>query len=307
MGKELDNNKKETPEDKEDITNPDLQDFLAEKETAVLLKKDKEEMAELSWEKQQEQKKIKEIDAQMAAVQRSTRTLIPQFIRLHNFCRLKWQWYYKWHTNPYSSLVHCIALVLYIIGLAVLFISMLFWGPTHKAHAASCVAQATGNWNAGATWSGCGANGPVAGDTATINAAYTVTLTANAAATTLTVSNGTLDIATYNLAISGTSTVSGGAVTIGASASTGWTTSVMSITSGSVTCTGISLINVSSTFSNAATFTAGSSVLTFTGSGSTITPGSSTYYGVTFASTGGQTKNHRQFNYDNNEWPTDFN
>ena len=156
----------------------------------------------------------------------------------------------------------------------------------------SCVAVATGNWNAGATWSGCGANGPVAGDTVIINAAYTVTLTANAAAAALTVSAGTLAIGTYDLAISGNSTVSGGTVTIGSTAATGWSTVDLTISSGSVICSGASKISIAGNYSNSGTFTASTSTVTMNAAsgGKTLAgtmTGSSAFNNLTFDNAAG--------------------
>lgn len=74
----------------------------------------------------------------------------------------------------------------------VLFALAMLLAPTAASLAATCTSQASGNWNAGATWAaGCGANGPVAGDTVNIGTtgAHTVTVpagvTANAATITI--------------------------------------------------------------------------------------------------------------------------
>jgi len=68
--------------------------------------------------------------------------------------------------------------------------------------AASYTATQSGNWNATSTWGGSGY--PQAGDDATINQGYTITLTADAACANLTHSNnGVLALGAYNLSVSG--------------------------------------------------------------------------------------------------------
>src|SRR5260370_14728057 len=76
----------------------------------------------------------------------------------------------------------------------------------------------TGNWNVGTTWAG--GTAPAAGDDAVINAGHTVTLTANANITGLTINgSGGVSTATFTLGDSRSlvvnSTLSGtGAVTL---------------------------------------------------------------------------------------------
>lgn len=83
---------------------------------------------------------------------------------------------------------------------------------TTDANALVCVSQASGNWNAGATtWApGCGAAGPVAGDTVTVLTGHTVTVTANAACATLTVNaGGIVNVSTFRLRPTGLTTING--------------------------------------------------------------------------------------------------
>lgn len=51
-------------------------------------------------------KRIEEIDQQLIAIQRSTRTLFKLFEPLHEKARENWKWYYKWHIKPIASKVH---------------------------------------------------------------------------------------------------------------------------------------------------------------------------------------------------------
>ena len=83
--------------------------------------------------------------------------------------------------------------------------------PAAEAAADSCIAQASGNWNANGTWTACGGSFPTAGDSASIGA-FTVSVTANHAADSLTLaSTGTISFASgQELTISGAFTASGG-------------------------------------------------------------------------------------------------
>jgi hypothetical protein len=46
------------------------------------------------------------LDEEMLIIQKSTRTTIPQFIKLHNYFRAKYRWYYKWHLFPFVNKLH---------------------------------------------------------------------------------------------------------------------------------------------------------------------------------------------------------
>ena len=61
---------------------------------------------------------MEDLDKKIIAVQKSTRTLFRfrYFLQMHNFFRLRFPWYYRWHTQPISSVVHYIALALFLAG-----------------------------------------------------------------------------------------------------------------------------------------------------------------------------------------------
>ncbi|MFA5144057.1 MAG: filamentous hemagglutinin N-terminal domain-containing protein, partial [Candidatus Omnitrophota bacterium] len=132
-----------------------------------------------------------------------------------------------------------------------------------------------------------GATALSTGSALTINkTSGTATLAGHLSAANLAVSGGILAVGTYNLTVSGSSNVTGGTVTIGISSGTGWTTAGMTIgTSGVVTCSGASKINVSGNWnSSSGTFTADSSTVTFNGaSAQTITSGTSSFNNVTLS------------------------
>jgi hypothetical protein len=51
-------------------------------------------------------------------IQRSTRTTIPQFARLHEKLRQKSRFYYNWHLQAYASFVHSVVLIIAVIGIS---------------------------------------------------------------------------------------------------------------------------------------------------------------------------------------------
>ncbi|MEQ1589042.1 MAG: hypothetical protein ABL902_01655 [Gallionella sp.] len=89
-----------------------------------------------------------------------------------------------------------------------IFLATLAW--SGHTFALVCTSAATGNWNVAATWAaGCGAAGPVAGDSVTILTGHTITTTANAAAASLTVNaSGTLNSA-FRITLTTTATIAG--------------------------------------------------------------------------------------------------
>jgi hypothetical protein len=99
-----------------------------------------------------------------------------------------------------------------LLVFAALIVGLLF---TTKVNATVYYSVATNNWNVAATWSlssgGAGGAGvPTTGDDAIIEGGYTVTVTANALVTNLTInSNGTLVNTTFTVGISGNLAVNG--------------------------------------------------------------------------------------------------
>ena len=185
-------------------------------------------------------------------------------------------------------------------------------GDTFTAGSSTVIFNGTGTQNISTTTLATGAFNNL-----TINkASGSATLTDNNTTVggNLNVSLGTLAIGTYNLAVTGTSTVTGSGgtayVTIGISGGTGWTTTGNFTigASGTVTCSGNSLLTVGGSWdSSAGAFTYGTSTVTFTavGTGNTIKSGSIdsyTFYNVIWNSVNGndwtlQMILHRQWHY----------
>ena len=67
--------------------------------------------------------KLKVLDDQIAAIQRSTRTVLPGTSGLHNFARMHFRWYYNWHIKPYAEATHWVILILF--GIAVVLTAYL--------------------------------------------------------------------------------------------------------------------------------------------------------------------------------------
>ncbi|MEI7792089.1 MAG: hypothetical protein WCI57_01220, partial [Candidatus Berkelbacteria bacterium] len=66
------------------------------------------------------------IEKEITAIQRSTRVSMPVFASLHNTLRMKYQWYYKWHMTPFSSLVHWLALSSFSTVILAVVVTVLF-------------------------------------------------------------------------------------------------------------------------------------------------------------------------------------
>lgn len=187
-----------------------------------------------------------------------------------------------------KKFLNTLVVVAVVIGFSTLF-------SPHSAEAAVRTASVTGNWNSTATWGGSSV--PVAGDTVTINSGITVTVTANAACSSIVFTTGTngtttsLDINSgILLAVSGNVTITrpgtnnlnvinvgDGTLTIGGilafSGTTGTRTSTLNINNGIVSVTGnITSAGIASKliFSGSGTLNASSSFMS--GTTGTFTP-----------------------------------
>lgn len=153
---------------------------------------------------------------------------------------------------------------------------------------ATCTSGGSGNWNNGGTWTGCGINGPVAGDSVVIKAGHMITIPTplSAAAADITIqanSSGTQNGLTFTdknstLAISGAMSIAAAsnasgslvAVDAGVITTSGGTTSLAIAGSGTLGQNSVFRISTgSATFNSTVTFsgTAGQAQLTFTGGG----------------------------------------
>jgi hypothetical protein len=151
---------------------------------------------------------------------------------------------------------------------------------------ATCTSAASGNWNAGATWaSGCGASGPVAGDTVNIGTtgAFTVTIPTgvSAAAASVTIGAAVTGAKALTLA-SSTSTLSvTGAVTINAGSSNN-TTTALNVNDG--TASMASLAFTGGTTSKVVQLLINTGTVTVTGN--VTVAGTTSNIQITFSSTG---------------------
>lgn len=216
------------------------------------------------------------LDAEMVAIQRSTKTTIPQLSRLHNDLRMKYKWYYTWHTYRGNSLVHDLVLIIYIMGLA----SYVAFGGSHpsvRAATTSCTwnnGGGTNIWNSSANWS-CG-NVPdntndVIFDGAVSTANITIDVAANVGSITI---YGT---ESGHTAYTGTITANDNLTTDTANGGTG----DYFQGAGTYIANATVLTIAGNWDSSAGTYTYGTSTVTFTGTGKTVkTPGSilTTYF-----------------------------
>jgi len=83
------------------------------------IKKDEKIIKNLDKDKKSYIKKIEEIDERIIRIQNSTRTTIPALGAIHDRLRMRWGWYYNWHTRKISDVVHVVALAIYIACLCV--------------------------------------------------------------------------------------------------------------------------------------------------------------------------------------------
>lgn len=102
----------------------------------------------------------------------------------------------------------------------VAFFATLTWlfVSNNHVYAAAYTSTQNGNWNAAATWGGAGV--PVAGDTVTIANGDVVTVTANAAATSITIPGGNQD--SYITINNGISLTVSGAITLTSNSDNDW-------------------------------------------------------------------------------------
>jgi len=80
-------------------------------------------------------KQVKEIEDRINAIQRSTKTLIPQFSKPHNALRNKFSWYETWHLNPWVGRIHATVLILYSVFM-IGFAGILLFNQPQKGSAA---------------------------------------------------------------------------------------------------------------------------------------------------------------------------
>jgi hypothetical protein len=188
----------------------------------------------------------------------------------------------------------------------ILFSISVFVFSIEVASAAPRFSVATGNWNAATTWAATsggapGASVPIAGDVVVIENGNNVTITANAACTTLTVSNGTtLTIGGFTLTVSGVTTVGGGisgSIVINSATGTKTFTGAVTINTGAsitesaaaalsfgsnVTITGTltefgaATVGIAGSLTNNGTYTASTGTHTFSGTTQTISGTSTT-------------------------------
>src|SRR3990167_4760426 len=161
------------------------------------------------------------LDNKIESIQRSTKTLVPWMVPVHDKLRMEYGWYYRWSMLKYSSLMHFVALFVFVAGLGTGAMAYYGFLPAKvEAAAVSCywvggsgtwdVADAT-HWSSstGGSGSTCdgGANVPGADDTVIFDSnsgTGTVTLCAAYAPTvadiSLNSSNITIDLNSNTLA-----------------------------------------------------------------------------------------------------------
>ncbi|MFA4996238.1 MAG: fibronectin type III domain-containing protein [Patescibacteria group bacterium] len=244
------------------------------KRKASLLPQDKERIDELVEKGEDRLKELQKIDQELLAIQKSTRTTFSFFAPVHNYCRVRYSWYYNWHTKPYATKVHAGALLVILLSSA-LFFSFPLLGRPNLAKAADYVCTwdgTTGNWSSTANWSNC--NGEYPGQTAAT--AYDVSIPSGSV--TLDVNdlnlNNTDNTILGSISVTGTLTTSNNNITFGS----------MTINTGGVVTAGSSTLIVYGDWARTGTFNYNTSTVRMMLSGS-ITNGSY-FYDLEVAHTG---------------------
>lgn len=199
------------------------------------------------------------IDEKIIAIHRSTRTTVPQLIALHDYCRMNWSWYYRWHLNPYASKFH-IGMFLVIIAVC----SLAIFAVPKRAEAAdySCTftAATNNNWNDATNWDNCNSEYP--GQTEATSYAVDIPTgkTASLNVDGLNLNNADNTVL-GNISVTGTFTTNNNSITFGS----------MTINTGGTVNAGSSILNVYDDWSNpttgGGTFVENTSTVNLMGSG----------------------------------------
>jgi hypothetical protein len=95
------------------------------------------------------EKNVADLDQQLLAIQRSTKTLFPQMTKLHNLCRMRSTLYYRWDLHPSVFILHWLVLVIYTLSIsAFLFVTVL------NSNVSTIKAASSMTWGVGGSWDG---------------------------------------------------------------------------------------------------------------------------------------------------------
>jgi hypothetical protein len=176
---------------------------------------------------------------------------------------------FSWHTLKLLSKAMTFVLVLILLTVV------------NVAGQSPYTSVASGNWNSDATWSGTGI--PVAGSIVTINGGFTVTVSADAACTTLNIGGTTTGTGAGTLVFnSGTTLTVSGNVTMGFSFSR---TGTLTMTSGGTLAIG----GIFSTNSGDYTYNPGTGTVNYNGAAQTVFDMTSSYNNLTLSGSGAKT------------------
>jgi hypothetical protein len=70
-----------------------------------------------------------ELDKKIAQIQKSTRTTFRIFAPAHEKFRMKYSWYYNWHTNPHATKFHIGTLLIYTFAFFAFIYGSLLTNP----------------------------------------------------------------------------------------------------------------------------------------------------------------------------------
>ncbi len=104
------------------------------KNKSHFLPQDRQRITKLTDEKIDHMVALDKIDEQLLLIQKSTKTTFQRLAPAHDYCRMKWQWYYAWHTKPYANKANTGMLILTLIASITIISSSILSSPqTGKA------------------------------------------------------------------------------------------------------------------------------------------------------------------------------
>lgn len=165
----------------------------------------------------QEFKNIEYFERELERIQKSTKTFFRALLPIHEMLRLKYGWYYKWHTFSFAKAVHVAVLALFVLSTTIFSYLSLANFTTISTYASGYTwggGGSTNNFSEAANWVG----GVVPGENSTVifNATSTKNATVDAAflssITDLTIESGYTGTitATKLLQVSGNFSIAGG-------------------------------------------------------------------------------------------------
>jgi fibronectin-binding autotransporter adhesin len=241
---------------------------------------------------------VDELEKKIMNLQRSTRTMLPFFTRIHNWLRMHSQWYYNWHLKSNASKIHKTVAIAYAIGMLLTFINFTLYYSVQTVQAAAVTWDGGGTdgtcggnagdgnkWSCAANWSGDVL--PTSADAVTFNSTSTKDATVDASfagvITSLNIASGYTGTITLARSLQTTSTFTQAAGTFTAGSQTLDVDSTFSLTAGTFNASSNTMTFAANfSITGTPTFNHNSGMITFDGASGTLTCTGATFNLVTF-------------------------